>query len=133
MTRYMIISWVVGMLNWTMDGVIAWNPYARKLFQGYKANMKATINIPKAFFIYLFYGFVVAGFFIVLYKSLPGEIGILKGLSFAVMAWFFRGFMLIMTQWMMFPIPSNTLVYVTIAGLSESLILGMLLGLTLKG
>ena len=131
--RYAMIGWICGILYWILDGVINWNPYAQKFYQVYKSNMKIALNLPKSFFIYLVYGYAMAGIFILLYKSLPGEIGIVKGLSFAGIAWFFRGFIAIMSQWMMYNVPFKTLAYVAISGICEALILGMFLGLTLKG
>jgi len=70
--------------------------------------------------------------FLLLYKSLPGETGLVKGLSFAILVWFFRVVMYTATQWMMFNIPIETLLYSLVAGLGEMLILGVLYGLALK-
>jgi hypothetical protein len=80
----------------------------------------------------LLFGFIMAGIFLLLYKSLPGETGLIKGMSFAVMVWFFRVVMYVASQWMMFIVPVKTLVYSLGAGLGEMLILGTLYGLTLK-
>jgi len=74
----------------------------------------------------------MAGVFLLLYNSLPGEIGLIKGISYAVMVWFFRVVMYVATQWVMFTVPLNTLLYSLVAGLGEMLILGVLNGLTLK-
>jgi hypothetical protein len=74
----------------------------------------------------------MAGVFLLLSNSLPGETGLIKGISFAVLAWFFRVFMYTASQWVMFIVPVETLLYTLIAGLGEMLILGALYGLTLK-
>ena len=74
----------------------------------------------------------MAGVFLFLYQSLPGEAGIVKGISFALVVWFFRVVMYVVTQWMMFNVPVATLLYTLIAGLGEMLILGILYGLVLK-
>ncbi len=131
--RYIIVSWVCGIVYWILDGVINWNPYAIKLFEIYRNNIKTSFSIQKSLFVYLIYGFAMAGIFKVLYKSLPGKNGVMKGVSFALIAWFFRGFIAVMSQWLLYSIPFNTLGYVAISGLVEALLLGMLLGLTLKG
>ena len=68
----------------------------------------------------------------VLYKSLPGELGIMKGVSYGLMVWFFRVLMTAASQWMTFVIPVRSLLYTAIAGLGEMLVLGMLYGLTLR-
>jgi len=80
----------------------------------------------------LVYGFVMAGVFLLLYRSLLGETGLLKGISFAFLIWFFRVAMSVISGWMMFNVPIGALLYTLITGLGEMLILGILYGLTLK-
>ena len=57
---------------------------------------------------------------------------LVKGLSFGLLVWFFRVAMQAASQWMMFTIPVNTVLYSLTAGLTEMLVLGVLYGLTLK-
>ena len=57
------------------------------------------------------FGFVMAGVFLLFYESLPGGSGLLKGLSFALVAWFFRVVMSAASHWMMFQVPARTLLY----------------------
>ena len=132
MARYIIFSVVSGILFGFMDALINANPVAQRLFAVYKPIAKTTINPVAGIIIDLVYGFVMAGVFLVLYQSLPGEVGLIKGISFAFVAWFFRVVMYVATQWMMFNVPIPTLLYTLIAGLAEMLILGILYGLTLK-
>jgi len=132
MIRYFIVSIIGGILFGTMDGFINANPLAQRLYEVYKPISKTAINIPAGILIDLIYGFVMAGLFLLLYKSLPGETGIFKGISFALMAWFFRIVMYAASQWMMFTVPIGALLYTLITGLCEMLILGILYGLTLK-
>jgi len=94
--------------------------------------MKTSLNIPAGVVIDVVYGFAMAGIFLVLYKSLPGEAGLVKGISFALIAWFFRVVMYAASQWMMFNVPLDALLYTLVTGLCEMLILGILYGLTLK-
>ena len=56
----------------------------------------------------------------------------MKGISFAVLVWFFRVVMGVASQWMMFNVPTEALVYSLVTGLGEMLVLGMLYGLTLR-
>ena len=132
MTRYIIVSISSGILFGILDGVINANPLAQKLFEFFKPIAKTSINPLAGIVIDVVYGFVMAGVFLLLYKSLPGETGLVKGLSFALLVWFFRVVMYIATQWVMFNIPVETLLYSLVAGLGEMLILGVLYGLTLK-
>jgi len=132
MVGYMIISVVSGILFGILDGVINANPLAQRLYQVYRPIARTSINPLAGIVIDLAYGFVMAGVFLLLYASLPGETGLIKGLSFAVLVWFFRVVMHVASQWVMFTIPAKTLLYSLIAGLGEMLILGVLYGLTLK-
>ncbi len=132
MGRYVIVSIVSGMLFGILDAVINANPLAQRLFKVFKPIARTSINPVAGIGIDLAYGFILAGVFLLLYASLPGRIGIIKGLSFAIMVWFFRVVMYTASQWMMFNIPTETLFYSLAAGLGEMLILGALYGLALK-
>jgi len=132
MTRYLIISIISGILFAVLDMAINANPLVRKLYEVYKPIAKTSINPIAGMVIDLVYGFVMAGIFLLLYNSLPGDTGILKGLCYGVMTWFFRVVMYTASQWTMFKIPLKTSLYSLAAGLVEMLILGVLYGLTLK-
>jgi hypothetical protein len=132
MTRYILISVISGILFGILDGVINANPLAQRLLAVYKPIARTSINPLGGIAIDLVYGFVMAGVFLLLYQSLPGETGLIKGLSFAVLVWFFRVVMSAASQWVMFNVPVETLIYTLVAGLGEMLILGGLYGLTLK-
>jgi len=132
MIRYIIVSFVSGLLFGVLDGLINANPFARRLHEVYKPMAKTSVNVPAGVVIDLAYGFIMAGIFIVLYRSLPGEIGLLKGISFAFMAGFFRVVMSVASNWMMYKIPFRTLLYALLTGLGEMLILGIIYGLFLE-
>ncbi len=132
MILYIAISMVSGILFGVMDGLINANPLAVRLYAVYKPIARTSINVPVGLLIDLMYGFVLAGIFLVLYQSLPGEPGIVKGISFAILVWFFRVVMYAASQWTMFIIPIRSLLYTAIAGLGEMLVLGALYGLTLS-
>jgi hypothetical protein len=132
MVTYIIVSVISGILFGVLDAVINANSLAQKLYEVYKTIAKTSINPIIGIAIDLVYGFVMAGIFLLLYNSLPGEIGLIKGMSFAVMAWFFRVVMYVASQWVMYIVPVKTLLYTLLVGLGEMLILGVLYGLTLK-
>ncbi len=132
MIGYIIVSIVGGILFGVLDGVINANPLAQRLYQVYKPIAKPSINPLAGIMIDLVYGFAMAGVFLLLYKSLPGETGLVKGMSFACLVWFFRVVMYTASQWVMFNIPVEALLYSLVTGLGEMLILGVLYGLTLK-
>ena len=56
----------------------------------------------------------------------------LKGLSFGVLAWFFRVVMSAASQWVMFELPVSALLYNLFGGLLEMLVIGLLYGLVLR-
>ena len=90
MTRYLIVSVASGILFGVMDGLIHANPIAQRLFEVYKPISKSSVNMAAGTAIDMAYGFIMAAVFLLLYHSLPGESGLLKGLSYALLIWFFR-------------------------------------------
>jgi len=132
MIRYIIISVASGILFGILDGVINANPLAQRLYEVFKPMARTSINPLAGMAIDLVYGFIMAGLFLLLYNSLPGETGLVKGVSFAILVWFFRVVMSTASQWIMYNVPVETSLYSLIAGLVEMLILGVLYGLTLK-
>jgi hypothetical protein len=128
---YLIVSVISGILFGILDGVVHANPLGQRLLAVYKPLAKASINPIGGILIDLMYGFVMSGTFLLLYDSLPGEIGLLKGLAFALLVWFFRVFMNTASHWVMFKIPIKTLLYSLVTGLGEMLVMGVLYGLSL--
>jgi len=129
---YILVSVGSGILFGLLDGVINANPIAQKLYAVYSPIMRKSINGLAGLAIDLAYGFIMAALFLLLYKSLPGESGLLKGLSFAILAWFFRVAMSAASSWVMFQVPARMIFYNLITGFGEMLVVGVLYGLTLK-
>jgi hypothetical protein len=102
MTRYIIVSVVSGILFGTLDGIINANPLAQRLYEVYKPIARTSVNALAGIMIDLAYGFILAAMFLLLYKSLPGETGWIKGISFGLLVWFLRVVMGVASQWMMF-------------------------------
>ena len=132
MLGYIIVSVVSGILFAILDGLINANPFAQRLYAVYKPIARTSLNPLAGIVIDLVFGFVMAGVFLLLHASLPGETGLVKGVSFAFLAWFFRVVMYTASQWVMFKVPVEALLYSLVTGLGEMLILGVLYGLTLK-
>jgi len=132
MISYIIVSVVGGILFGAMDALANANPLAQRLYETYKPISKESINVPAGVVIDLVYGFVIAGVFLLLYESLPGEAGLVKGIIFAFSVWFFRVVMSVASEWMTVNVPINALIYRLLTGLGEMLVLGVLYGLTLK-
>ncbi len=132
MLAYVVVSILSGILFGVLDGLINANPLAQTLYAVFKPLAKTTINFQAGIVIDLIYGFVMAGAFLLLYQALPNEIGLVKGISFAVLVWFFRVVMYVASQFVMFEVPTEALLYTLVTGLGEMLVLGVLYGLTLK-
>jgi hypothetical protein len=132
MIRYIVVSIASGILFAVMDGVMNVNPLAQRFYKVFEPIARKSINVPAGIAIDLFYGFAMAGVFLIIYGSLPGESKIAKGLLYGLLLWFFRVAMQVATQWMMFNIPASTLLYTLAYGFVEMIILGLLYGLTLK-
>lgn len=132
MLTYVIVSVGSGVLFGILDGVINGNPLARRLNEVYKPIARTSLNLPAGIAIDLAYGFAMAGIYLLIWQSLPGATGILKGLFFGLLAWFFRVVMSTASQWMIFRVPAATLLYGLATGLAEMLALGVLYGVTLR-
>jgi len=132
MAGYIIGSIAGGLLFGIMDGLINANPLAVRLFAVFKPIARTSINIPAGVVIDLAYGFIMAGLFLMVYPSLPGQAGWVKGLTFGLLVWFFRVVMGVISQWMMYTVPVDALLYSLAAGLAEMLVLGLLFGLVVR-
>lgn len=131
MKKYFAVSVLNGFLFGVMDGMINANPWAIKLFEVYKPIMKTSINAPAGILIDLIYGFVMGAIFLMIYPSLPGKNGLVKGITYGLFMWFFRVVMYTASTWMMFEVPLITLSYMLLTGLVEMLILGAIYGIFL--
>jgi len=132
MWNYILISVISGFAFGTMDAIINANPLAQRLMTVYQPIARQSVNMTAGIIIDLLYGFVLAGLFLLLRDSLPGNTGLVKGLSFGLILWFLRVVMYAVTQWMTINLPANTIWYIILSGLLEMLILGALYGLALK-
>ncbi|MFH1183834.1 MAG: hypothetical protein V1755_02195 [Chloroflexota bacterium] len=132
MLNYVVVSLAGGILFGVLDGVINANPLAQRLYEAYRPIAKPSVNAVAGTLIDLAYGFAMAGLFLLLYRSLPGATGWIKGLSFGMLAWFFRVLMSVASQWMMFRVPSAALAYTLLTGLGEMLLIGIFFGLALR-
>ena len=132
MLRYIIVSVSGGLILGLLDGLISANPYAQKLFEAYKPIAKKSVNIVLGFGIDILYGFVMAGLFLLLNKSLPGQTMLLKGLSFGLIVSFLSVVMHVFSQLVMFKVPAKALIYMFLTGLAQILVVSIFLSLTLK-
>jgi hypothetical protein len=131
MVRYILVSIASGLLFGVLDAALSANPLARRLYAVYRPVARESVNVAAGIAIDLAYGFSMAGLYLLLQPSLPGQTGVVKGLSYALLAWFFRVAMGVASEWMILSVPAATLVYKLLTGLGEMLLLGLLYGLVL--
>ena len=132
MIRYLIVSILSGVVFGILDGLINVNPFVQNLFSVFQPIAKSSVNAPVGVAIDLIYGFIMAGIFLILFQSIPGNSGWIKGLTYGLFIWFFRVIMYVITTWMMFNVPLTILFYMLITGLGEMLIIGLIYGVFLK-
>jgi hypothetical protein len=132
MLNFALVSLGAGILFGFMDGLINANPLAQKLNAVYAPIAKTGINVPAGIAIDLIYGFVIVGIFTLLHAALPGQSGLVKGLSLGLGMWFFRVVMGVATAWMTQQVPLGLLGYQLATGLAEMLILGAFVGILLQ-
>jgi hypothetical protein len=132
MVRYIAVSIICGFLFGVMDAFINANPFGRKLNEAFKPIARTSMNIAAGVIIDLAYGFALAIIFVILFYSLPGDTGLVKGISLAILAWFFRVVMSTASNWMMYKVPCKTLLYNLFTGLFEMLVLGLICGAWLR-
>ena len=131
MLQYILVSIGGGLLFGIMDGLINANALARKRMAFIEIIARRKVNVPIGLVIDLIYGFALAGIYLLLRESLPGDTAVLKGLSYGGLMWFFRVVMGAVGQWMMLQMPLRTVYYICWTGLGEMLILGVIFGVIL--
>jgi hypothetical protein len=129
--RYLVVSVTSGVAFGALDALINGNALARRLYRVYEPIARPSVNVAAGTVIDLLYGFVMAAVFLQLRGSLPGRSGVVKGLAFGLLVWFFRVVMQAASQWMTFTVPAGALAYTLASGLVEMLVLGLLYGATL--
>jgi len=128
---YIVVGIGSGVLFGVLDGVINGNPFARRLSEVYQPIARTSLNLPAGIAIDLAWGFAMAAVYVLISPSLLGATGLVKGLFFGLIAWFFRVAMSAASQWMTLRVPAATVLYGLATGLAEMLALGVLYGLTL--
>ena len=130
--RYTLVGIASGLLFGIMDALINVNPIAERLYEFNLPIRRTSVDVIAGLLIDLAYGFILMAAFLVLYRSLPGRVGLVKGVSFALLVWFLRVVMSAASQWIMLNMPVAALLYGVLTGLGEMLVLGILYGATLR-
>jgi hypothetical protein len=131
MGRVLLAGLASGVLFAVLDGIINANPLAQRLYAVYRPVARASVNAVAGVAIDIAYGIVMAAVYVTLRPALPGS-GMVKGLAFGIIVWFFRVVMGAVGQWMILAVPGTTVAYSLVAGGVDMLILGALYGATLR-
>ena len=131
MRRQIIIGLVAGVAFLILDGVLNANPLAQRLYAAYQPIARPSVHALAGSAVDLAYGVILAGLFVMLRPSLPGETSLMKGLSFGVMVWFLRVFMRVAGEWVTTTLPASAHVYTLLAGLMQVLLVTGIIALLL--
>ena len=118
-SRYLVAAAASGLLFAMLDGALNANPLAQRLLSYLKPVARERISAVAGLVIDLAWGFAMAAIFLLLRASLPGQSTILKGLSFAALAWFFRVLMRAASDAVMLKVPPAAVIYLLAAGALE--------------
>ncbi len=132
--RYWIFTYILvtflGSLGFG-DGRDRFDANPLSLFQVYKPFARTAVDRGQVLLVDWLYTFVLAGIFLLLFKSLPGKIGFVQGISYGVIVWFCRVVVDVGSQWVFFDVPGTALVYTLFVGLLQMVVLGAFFGLLL--
>jgi hypothetical protein len=132
MWTYIIVSLASGLLLAVLDALLNANPLARRLYSSYGPIARKSISIFRGILIDLLFGFILAGFYLLLYKGLPFQPGIARAITFGFIVWVLRSLMNSLSHWTMYEIPAQTHFYAIFAGLLQSLLISIFYSLTLS-
>jgi hypothetical protein len=132
MHTYLIVGIAGGIIFAMLDFVLNVNPLAQRLSEPYRPLARKSMPMAAAVTIDILSGMAMAGIFLLLRPSFPGGPLIGAGVSFGILAWFFRVLMGALSQWVMFQIPARTHLYNIVAGLVEMLALGFFYAFALR-
>jgi hypothetical protein len=132
MVTFLIAGLAAGLIFVLMDFVLNVNPLAMRLSEPFRPIARTRMPLAGAVIIDLLCGLAMAGIFLLLRPALPGGCILGVGISFGLVAWFFRVLMSALSQWVMFNVPRTTLLYSILAGLLEMVALGVFYALALS-
>jgi hypothetical protein len=127
MPRVVVVGLAAGVALLVTDAVLNANPLAQRLYAAYGPIARPGVNALAGSLIDLAYGLILAVLFVTLWPSLPGETGLLKGLSFGVMVWFLRVVMRVASEWVTTTVPPSAHVYSLVGGLIQVLLVTALI------
>ena len=125
MTTFVLVGLAGGIIFLFLDFVLNVNPLAQRLSEPYRPIARRQMPLAAAVVIDLLSGVAMAGFFLLLRPAFPGGPVLGAGISFGILAWFFRVLMSALSQWVMFDVPWKTHLYAVGAGFVEMLVLGL--------
>ncbi len=131
MLRVVVVGLAAGVALLVTDAILNANPLAQRLYAAYGPIARSSVNAVAGSLIDLAYGLILAVLFVTLWASLPGETGLVKGLSFGLMVWFLRVVMRVASDWVTTTVPPSTHAYALVGGLVQILLVTALIAVLL--
>ncbi|MFP4024168.1 MAG: hypothetical protein ACLFVR_06540 [Thiohalospira sp.] len=129
--KIILLCFLIGFIFALLEFILHANPLVKNLSGIYEPVSRGWDIIIASFIIDIIYGTVLSLFYLILYKSLPGQ-GMMKGIIYGILLWFLRITILTLTQWMVYPVSAGTIIYMIFAGLPEMIIIGALIERMIK-
>lgn len=129
--RFVVAGVTSGLAMAVLDGLVNANPVGRRRLAYLAPIARKRLAAGAGIVIDLAWGFAMAAIYLLLRPSLPGAAGLVKGSSFAGLAWFFRVLMRAASDAVMLEVPPSSLLYQLASGAGEMAVVGLLLGLLL--
>ena len=131
MLRVVVVGLAAGVALLITDAFLNANPLAQRLYAAYGPIARSGVNALAGSLLDLAYGLILAFLFVTLWPSLPGETGLVKGLSFGLMVWFLRVVMRVASEWVTTTVPPSAHVYTLVSGLIQILLVAVLIAVLL--
>jgi hypothetical protein len=132
MGTYIFVSLGSGILLALLDAVLIANPLAQSLYSLYGPISRRSILLVRGCLINIGIGFLLAGFYLILYRAMPVPPGVTRAISFGFLVWVLRTLMSTLSHWAMFDVPNRTLLYHLGAGFLQSMAVALFYYLTLS-
>ena len=129
MLRQILVGLAAGVAFLVLDGLLNANPLAQQVYAVYRPMARSSVNAVGGSLLDIAYGQILVALFVRLRRCLPGQTGLVKGMSFGVMVWFLRVVMRVAGEWVMTTVPVPTHMYSLAAGLVQMLLVCGVVGL----
>ncbi len=93
MFTYILVSTGSGLLLTFLDFLINMNPFGRKIYTYYEPVARDTVSLIFSTLTNIAFGFMLAAFYLIIYRAPPGPPGLFRALEFGFYVWVIRTLM----------------------------------------